>query len=92
PLAVAANAALGVGKPQKLTFKYYPNPVEDYLNIKCSETINSIEVYNLMGQMVRKHDDHSAEVRLFLGDLPDGTYAVSVMSNGKKSTVKVVKK
>jgi surface protein len=92
PLAVAANAALGIGKPQKLTFKYYPNPVEDYLNIQCSETINSIEVYNLMGQMVRKHDDHSAEVRLFLGDLPDGTYAVSVMSNGKKSTVKVVKK
>ncbi len=92
PLAVTANAALGIRKPQKMTFKYYPNPVEDYLNIQCSETINSIEVYNLLGQRVRKHDDHSTEVRLFLGDLPDGTYALSVMSNGKKLTVKVVKK
>jgi len=92
PLAVAANAALGVGKPQKLTFKYYPNPVEDYLNIQCSETIDSIEVYSLLGQLVRKQESHATEVRLFLGDLPDGTYAVSVMSNGKKSTVKVVKK
>jgi surface protein len=92
PLAVAVNAALGVGKPQKLTFKYYPNPVEDYLNIQCSETIDSIEVYSLLGQLVRKQDGHATEVKLFLGDLPDGTYAVSVMSNGKKSTVKVVKK
>jgi surface protein len=92
PLAVAANAALGVGKPQKLTFKYFPNPVEDYLNIQCSATIDSIEVYSLLGQLVRKQDGHAMEVKLFLGDLPDGTYAVSVMSNGKKSTVKVVKK
>ncbi|WP_343624793.1 BspA family leucine-rich repeat surface protein [Flavobacterium lindanitolerans] len=92
PLAVAANAALGVGKPQKLTFKYYPNPVEDYLNIQCSETIDSIEVYSILGQLVRKQDSHAMEIKLFLGDLPDGTYAVSVMSNGKKSTVKVVKK
>jgi surface protein len=92
PLAVTVNAALGVGKPQKLTFKYYPNPVEDYLNIQCSENIDSIEVYSLLGQLVRKQDGHAMEVKLFLGDLPDGTYAVSVMSNGKKSTVKVVKK
>ena len=92
PLAVTVNAALGVGKPQKLTFKYYPNPVEDYLNIQCSATIDSIEVYSLLGQLVRKQDGHAMEVKLFLGDLPDGTYAVSVMSNGKKSTVKVVKK
>ncbi|WP_162239687.1 MBG domain-containing protein, partial [Flavobacterium sp. Leaf359] len=92
PLAVTVNAALGVGKPQKLTFKYYPNPVEDYLNIQCSATIDSIEVYSLLGQLVKKQDGHAMEVKLFLGDLPDGTYAVSVMSNGKKSTVKVVKK
>ncbi|THD31192.1 MAG: T9SS type A sorting domain-containing protein, partial [Flavobacterium johnsoniae] len=55
-------------------------------------TIDSIEVYSLLGQLVRKQESHATEVKLFLGDLPDGTYAVSVMSNGKKSTVKVVKK
>ena len=92
PLAVTANAALGVGKPQKATFKYYPNPVENYLNIQSSAIIERIEVYSMLGQMVKNQNCHSGEVRLFLGDLPDGTYVVSIMSEGQKSTVKVVKK
>ncbi|MEZ0005649.1 surface protein [Flavobacterium sp. 28YEA47A] len=92
PFAVTINVTLGIGNPQELTFKYYPNPVEDYLNIRSSGTIDAIEVYSLLGQLVKKQDCHSGEVRLFLGDLSDGTYAVTILSEGKKSTVKVVKK
>ncbi|TPD65910.1 BspA family leucine-rich repeat surface protein [Flavobacterium microcysteis] len=92
PFAVTVNVTLGIGKPQKTTFKYYPNPVEDYLNIQNSGIIEKIEVYSMLGQLVKTQDCHSVEVRLFLGDLPDGTYAVSILSEGKKSTVKVVKK
>ncbi|WP_447637860.1 BspA family leucine-rich repeat surface protein [Flavobacterium microcysteis] len=92
PFAVTVNVTLGVGKPQEVTFKYYPNPVEDYLNIQSSGTIDAIEVYSLLGQLVKKQDFHSGEVRLFLGDLSDGTYAVSILSEGKKSTVKIIKK
>ncbi|MEZ0005650.1 hypothetical protein ABH942_001007 [Flavobacterium sp. 28YEA47A] len=92
PFAVTVNVTLGVVKPEKVTFKYYPNPVEDYLNIQSTGIVERVEVYNLLGQLVKEHSFHSKEVKLFFGDLADGTYAVSIIFKGKKSTVKVVKK
>jgi len=86
PFAVAVNVTPGV------TFKYYPNPVEEYLNIQSTRIIERVEVYSLLGQLVKEQNFNSKEVKLFLGDLSDGTYAVSILFKGKKSTVKVVKK
>ncbi|WP_447637862.1 MBG domain-containing protein [Flavobacterium microcysteis] len=86
PFAVTVNVTPG------LTFKYYPNPVEDYLNIQSTGIVERVEVYSLLGQLVKKQSFQSKEVKLFLGDLSDGTYAVSIIFKGKKSTVKVVKK
>ncbi|TPD65909.1 T9SS type A sorting domain-containing protein [Flavobacterium microcysteis] len=83
PFTITINVMLAIGNSQKVTFKYYQNVVKDYLNIRSLGTINAIEVYNSLGQLVKKQDSHSGEVLLFLEDLTDGTYVVSTLSESK---------
>ena len=83
PFAVTIDVTPGSGNSQEVTFKYYPNPVKGYLNIQSSETIDAIEVYGLLGQLVKKQDFHTGKVRLFIADLSDRTYMVSTLSEGK---------
>lgn len=84
PFTVTINVTLAIENPQEVTFKYYPKLVKDYLNIRSLGTINAIEIYNPLGQLVKNRDFHLREVQLFLGDLSDRTYAVSSLSESKK--------
>ena len=92
PFAVTVNVTAGIENFQKDTIEYYPNPVEDYLRIKSSGIVTKVEVYNLLGRVVKKQDYQSNEVELFFADLPSATYVVFIKSGNKESFIKVVKK
>ena len=64
----------------------YPNPVKDRLTVKA-ENLQSIEVYNLVGQLVMT----SLSSVIDMGDLNDGIYFVRVVADGKTVTKRVVK-
>ena len=64
----------------------YPNPVRDRLTVKA-ENLQSIEVYNLVGQLVL----HSTSSVLDFGNLNKGIYFVRVTAEGKTVTKRVVK-
>lgn len=73
-------------------FYYYPNPVEDYLNIESSREIQSIHVYNLIGQNVFsvKKPIHS---NIDLSGLTKGVYLFKVILNNQQiETFKIIKK
>ena len=75
---------------ENLTF--YPNPVENQLNITASDMITKIEVYNLIGQQIKSISNHSNIIQIDLSELSSSTYIIKVYSEQKNQTIKVIKK
>ncbi len=66
----------------------YPNPVADILNIGSKTPIESIHIYNLLGQVVLSMASvNSVDVSA----LEPGTYLVRVYGDGRDSTSKFIK-
>jgi hypothetical protein len=69
----------------------YPNPVENTLFIKTSNTIDSIQIYNMLGQVVLTKSPLLNNMELDLSNLSSGNYIVKVQSNNQIGTYKIVK-
>jgi len=83
---------LGVSDFTSIDFDFYPNPVTDVLTIQSQETVESIEVYNLMGQKVLKPSTIS-HGDINLSSLKLGIYLVKATFEGRiTETFKIVKK
>ena len=83
---------LGVSHLTSVDFDYFPNPVSDVLTIQSQTTIESIDVYNLMGQLVLNSSAISGG-KIDLSPLNSGIYLVkATFDGGHTETLKVVKK
>ena len=65
----------------------YPNPVQNELHIQSSLTIDTIEMYNLLGELVLESKSKTLDV----SNLTTGLYLMKVVSNGREFTSKIVK-
>jgi hypothetical protein len=72
-------------------FSYYPNPVNDMLTVSYKDTIESIAVYNLLGQQVLQKEVNATQVQTNLSALAQGTYLVKVTAGGKEKSVRIIK-
>ena len=92
PLAITVSVVLGTNEFNNAALKYYPNPFEGVLNISYDHPIDSIIVYNMLGQAVADKDFDSSQVQLDLSMLPAGSYVLKVFCGRTSKTVKVIKK
>jgi hypothetical protein len=93
PFSVGAyDASLSAPSFDKAGFSVYPNPVSDILNLTAQMNIETIEVFNLVGQQVFAKTINQTDYALDMSQLPGGTYIVRATSNGASKTVKVLKK
>lgn len=69
----------------------YPNPVKDILNISLDQGITGVSVYNLLGQQVITKSLDANEAGIDMSGLASGAYLVSIQSEGKIKTVKIIK-
>ena len=69
----------------------YPNPAIDVLNISAQSTINTVEIFNVLGQKVItiQVEDTSAEINV--SNLNAGIYLIKYEINNSTSTKKFVK-
>ncbi|RWX00789.1 Ig-like domain-containing protein [Flavobacterium cerinum] len=92
PFAVTVDVVLGVKGFNSAAFNYYPNPVNDVLNLSYSNTITGVTVFNLLGQeVVAKNTDQNV-VQIDLSQLAAGTYMVKVQSEDAYKVIKLVKR
>lgn len=71
---------------------FHPNPVKDVLNLThANGTIDSIAVYNLLGQQVLVAKAGSNTAAVDMSGLAAGSYIVKAMSGDTVKTIKVVK-
>lgn len=75
-------------------FAIYPNPVEDVLNIinKNQLEINSLEIYNTLGQIVQTIINAENIASITVSQLKTGLYFIKINSNTGTATVRFLKK
>ncbi len=69
-------------------FEMYPSLVEDILNLKATNDIINVSIYNLLGQEVL----NTSESTINMSGLPSGTYIVKVNTTSEEGSYKVIKK
>jgi hypothetical protein len=74
------------------SFSLYPNPVGDVLNIRSSETIYSVTIYNIAGQAARILTINSNNATINMEGLNSGIYLVKVNTAKGVSTQRIVKR
>lgn len=91
PVAVTVSIPLNTKDFNSDAFKLYPNPVSNTLNLQYNQAINTVEVYNLIGQQVIVNTVNANTATVNMGSLAAGTYMVKITAGNAVKIVKVVK-
>lgn len=73
------------------SFRAYPNPVKDVLNLSYSSEISSVEVFNLIGQKLLVKNLNATQGEVNFSNLNSGNYIIRVTSGDQVQTIKIVK-
>jgi hypothetical protein len=81
----------GVEDESLVTLNMYPNPASDVLNISAQNTINTVEIYNVLGQKVISMQVENTSAEINVSNLNAGIYLIKYEINNSTSTKKFVK-
>jgi Secretion system C-terminal sorting domain len=90
-LAVTVSVVLGSGGTDRVSFKYYPNPVADKLHIVSGSTITYVEIYTLQGQKVAVQQLNAPEGDIDMRNLADSVYFVYAYSEDAVKRLTIIK-
>lgn len=89
---VTVDGVAGINDYTSSNFTYFPNPMENELNITSNKNIESISVYNLLGQVVMNNVNFAAG-KVDVSSLSTGTFLFRVtFEDGVVENFKVLKK
>jgi hypothetical protein len=69
----------------------FPNPTEDFIEVKCNYNIRSIDVYNMQGQKVLSKQVNNFMTRLDVRALPKGSYIIKLLTSKGSANKKFIK-
>ena len=72
-------------------FSMYPNPVKDILNLSTANTIDVLNVYNMLGQEVLQSVPSTNQVELDMSSLPSGAYIIKVQAGEQIGSYNLIK-
>jgi len=72
-------------------FTYYPNPVNSELRIEANNTIEQVEVFNVLGQRVISQRPNQTNPILDMNNLEAGVYLMKVSIDGTNKTFQIIK-
>lgn len=85
---VGSNCTFGINSTAELVQFYFPNPTSDYVTITSNQSIEKVEIHDLLGNMVLNTSTNINKVDVT--NLSKGIYLVTAYSGSKKSTKKIV--
>jgi len=93
PFSISAySATLGVDSiDSEAAFTYYPNPVKNTLTLNAQNTIETITIYNMLGQEVLRATPNAVDSDIDMFSLQTGTYFVKVTIANITKTIRVIK-
>lgn len=91
-LAITVHRVLGVNDPAFANVMVLPNPASDRVTISNNGPIESVELYNLLGQRVLAQSaGFQTQTVMDVSFLSSGTYLLNVKIDGKTGIFKVIK-
>lgn len=69
----------------------YPNPASSEVSFSALNSIDSIVIHNQLGQKVLETSPKSANANVNIGSLSNGAYVVTLITEGKSMTQKLIK-
>lgn len=91
PATVVIETVLGTGDFNTASFKYYPNPVANYLTLQYDGEMTSVTVFDLQGKKVIETGSENEMKHLDMSALAMGSYIVKIVADGHTKTVRIVK-
>ncbi len=91
-LTIIDNDAIGLNTNKVENLNIYPNPTKDILYLTASEKINTVNIINMMGQVVKSVKVNANNTNINVEDLSAGIYSVVVNSDNAQSTQKLIVK
>jgi hypothetical protein len=86
------NDITGIETSKNVTFSYYPNPVTEKLYLTSSESIRTIKVFTINGNLIQSLTFNEESVSIDFSLLKSGIYFLEV--NGAQETkenIKIIK-
>lgn len=72
-------------------FNIYPNPTKNNWNVKATQLVNTVEVYDVLGKSVLVKDVNSSEFVIETTNLNAGLYFAKLNSDNGSKTIKLIK-
>lgn len=88
---VFENTSLSTTDFDSSSLSFYPNPSTDVVNFSSSTTIESITIYNVLGQEVFSKNTDSKEFSIDISNLSIGTYVAKLNTGIKSKSVTLIK-
>ncbi|WP_296313714.1 T9SS type A sorting domain-containing protein [Winogradskyella sp. UBA3174] len=75
-------------------FIQYPNPTNDFLNLKMKKQIDveSIIIYNFLGQEVKKVTSRNQNIKIDVSNLKSGHYFIKILTSQKEFFTRFIRK
>jgi len=84
---------MGISDTDNYNINLYPNPTTGIINLQTPKPIQSVSIYNLMGQKVPFNSLNQENTSIDISNLSSGTYFIEVILNDKTiKRHKVIKK
>ncbi|MFK7833921.1 MAG: T9SS type A sorting domain-containing protein [Winogradskyella sp.] len=89
---ITVEDLLSVGDEANVAaFTYFPNPVQNTLTLNARNTIETVTMYNMLGQEVLRVTPNSVDSDLDMSTLESGPYFVQVTIASVTQTIRVIK-
>jgi hypothetical protein len=89
--SVAVNSTASIDDLKQFNFSAYPNPASNNLNLSASKNIDTVEIFNLIGQKVMTVTPNTNTTSINVSTLNSGIYIVKATIQGTKGSYKFVK-
>lgn len=82
----------GLHQPKTSTVRVYPNPAQDFVKIQSENNMQSVELYDLRGRLIRNEVVDIQKYEMNINDLAKGIYLLKIKTNNTTETIRLVKK
>lgn len=89
---IVVDVSLGVDNLKEITFGMYPNPADVEVHLEADTNMETIAIYNMLGQTIKQFDVNANEQTINVQDLQSGTYIIEVMAEGRRQSKQLIKK
>lgn len=90
-LQVSCNPIIGTSDNVIEGFSFYPNPSHDVVNLSSKDNIESVVLYNLLGQSIVENKINSPSYQMNVSSLAPGTYLMKITVDGQTAVYKMIK-